>query len=599
MVKKDINKEFDAILLKHKIIKDVIYDKAVQVVRELEKHFKAGCKVGIYGVGIESEGLLYFISEHTTQLKIDVCFDKTIRTYKYKERVRDTNVKSIESIKEHDVDYIIIGSHKYRQVFTEKLRILGYQGRVVDLYDYMEGYIDDHFADYEKVFMTKQAYIKADSEEKVKLLQVLIKQCLLLKDFINACNYIDVYIRNKYRDYQKYEELKNDINIFLREIKECIDKREKKDIIINWLDALSYYDIPQFPFLQKKMKEGVNFKNAYTVMPWTTETTKTILFGDYPIEGKLFLREHISKENASLLKVLHEYNYDFVYCGMPKFAKLFDEPEVSCVHYFENKYSGSMQKQWDALDVLCKNEKPACILVHTLRETHEPFICGEGDTFCWFGSTERDWDEEICKKQVATAGRYIDCQLEFYENFYHENTVEIYMSDHGRVGNSPMNEKKIHVMLSVNEKKGRHETVENMFSLVRFPDLIRKIIDNKKDWDVLTQQYVWIENLDAYSERSVEDTLSGRLNMNEMYQCRGVVTATDRYYCYACGAEYYFVHRESQENEIENPMYQSRIQELKKLCGDKFVDIYKYDKFKYSRRLYTKMEIDFCKYNFI
>lgn len=595
----DINQELDMILLKHKIIKEASCDKAVQVIRELEEHSTSGSKVGLYGVGIEAEGLLYFISKHTVHLKIDVCFDKTIRTYKYKERVNDTTVRPIECIKGQDVDYIIIGSCKYRQAFIENLSLLGYQGQVIDLYGYMKGYMDEHYVDYEKLFMTRQAYLKSEGEEKSQFLKELIKECLLLKDFINAYKYMDVYVGNQYPDCQKYERLKKDINMFLEEVKECIRRRGKRDVIINWVDALSYYDIPRFPFLQRKMEKGVNFENAYTVMPWTTETTKTILFGDYPVEGKLFLKECITKENAKLLKVLHEKGYGFVYCGMPKFAKLFDEPLMSYVHYFENKYSGSMQKQWDALDILCQNEKPMCVLIHTLRETHEPFICGEGDTFYWFGSTERDWRDEVCQRQAAVAGKYIDCQLEFYEKFYHENAVEIYMSDHGRIGNSPMNERKIHVMLSVNERCGQSETVKNMFSMVRFPDLIKKIINNEEDWESLTQEYVCIENLDAYSELAVRDTLSGRLNKEEMYQCRGIVTKTDRYYRYAYGKEFYFTSRESQKNEIENPLYQARIQELGRLCGDKFIDIYKYDKFEHSRRLYTDAMLDFGRFDFV
>lgn len=327
-------------------------------------------------------------------------------------------------------------------------------------------------------------------------------------------------------------------------------------------------------------------------MPWTTETTKTILFGEYPIEGKLFLKENLSVNNVKLLKVLDESGYKFGYCGMSKFAKLFDETVFSIIPYYENKYSGSMQKQWDALSLLCECDDPLCILVHTLRETHEPFVCGEGETLIYFGSTREDWKKHECRRQAECAGKYINNQLEFYEKLYKKNAIVIYMSDHGRVGNSPMDENKTHVILSVNHETIPHEVIKNMFSLVKFSDMIKILLSENNNWNSLTDTYVLIENLDAYSEMSVRDTLSGRLKKEEMLQCRGIVTERDRYYLYAYGKEYYFSNIESEENEIDNPEYENRIKELKKICGNDFINIYKYKKFEYSRLLYENVELN-------
>lgn len=599
MIKMDINANLDMILLKYGLIQETLYDKALGVIQKLEEKSVSNHKIGIYGVGIEVEGLLHFISKHSKDIKIDVCFDKTIRTYKYKKIIRDSIVRPIESITDMNVDYLILGSYVYRSNFFENLSALGFEGEVIDLFDLLKGYINDHYVDYKKVFRTRQEYLKAKDNEKIKLLQEIIKQHILLKDFVNAFYYIDMYISHHFAEFAKYKKLKKELELLLEKIKENIKARKKKDIIINWIDAISYYDVSEFSFLKEKMEKGVCFENAYTVMPWTTETTKTILFGEYPIEGKLFLKEYLSKGNVKLLKILKNKRYKFCYFGMPKFAKLFDESVVTCVHCYESKFSGSSQKQWDALDALCRNERSLCILIHTLRETHEPFICGEGDTLYWFGSTEQDWNQETCRKQAKISGEYINAQLAFYEEFYKENAVNIYMSDHGRVGNSPMSEAKTHIMLIVNGKDILHRYINNMFSLVKFPDLIEKIISENDDWDDLTDYYVLIENLDAYSELSVRDTLSGRLKKEEMYQCRGIITEQDKFYLYANGKEYYFPSRESNQNEINNPVYKSRIMELKKLCQDRFINIYRYEKFKYSRQLYTENEIDLNKFTFI
>jgi hypothetical protein len=588
----DINQKFDSILLNCKIIREISYDKAVRAIRDFEKNLTQESRVGLYGVGEETEALLYFISYYTTDFKIYACFDKVIRNYKYKKIVQNSTVYPIECISDMDVDYIILGSYTYRQVFIDNLNTVGYQGKVIDLYGYLELYLNDHFADYEMVYKTRQAYLGAEGFDKIELLQKLIKEYLLIKDFENAFYYIEVYIKNQYSEHERYEELWKELNLLLQEIKVCIKERNKKDIIINWVDALSYYDVPLFPFLSQKQDEGVWFENAYTVMPWTTETTKTILFGEYPIEGKLFLREFLSMDNVKLLQILSENGYGFGYCGMPKFAKLFDESVITPVGMYENKFSSSIKKQWDALGILCRSEMPMCILIHTLRETHQPYICGETDTFMWFASTEADWSHEECRKQAEVSGKYINNQLAFYEKFYGEKAVEIYMSDHGRVGNSPMNEKKIHVMLSVSGNGIPHDKITPLFSLVKVPDLIKKIIINDQDWNSLTSDYVLIENLDVYSEKLVQETLSGHFSKNEMYQSRGIVTLTDKYYFYAYGKEYYYNGQENLINEINNPQYAERIQILKKLCGDEFIDIFQFDKFKYSRMLYENSNVD-------
>lgn len=582
----DINQKFDLVLLNNKIIKEIQFERTIEIIHCLEKKILSGSKVGLYGLGIEAESLLSFISTHTNYFKINVCFDKTIRTYEYKDIIQNSKVNTIESITSTNVDYIILGSLTYRDTFLENLNALSYGGKVVDLYRYLEDYIVDHFVDYKMVFKTRQEYMQANGSQKIQLLQKLIKEHLLLKDFDTSFVYIKEYISNQYPDYIRYQKLEGELHQLLQEIEGRIRQRNKKDIIINWIDALSYYDIPSFPFLKRKGKEGVKFENAYTVIPWTTETTKTILCGEYPIEGKLFLRKYISEKNAELLKILRENGYGFGYCGMPKFAKLFDEWIIAPVNCYDNKFSGSMQKQWDALNILCQNEGPMCILIHTLRETHEPFICGEGETFNYYNSTKAGWKQSGCIEQAEFSGKYIDNQLDFYEKFYNENAVEIFMSDHGRVGNSPMDENKIHTMLTICGKSIKNASINNMFSLVKFPELIKKIIEEESDWENLTGQYVIIENLDAYDERIVLQTLSGQLAKEEMYQCRGIVTKQDRYYLYAYGKEYYFVGDELEENRIDDQKYIDRVEKLKRICGDGFIDIYLYDKFQYSRLLY-------------
>jgi len=582
----NINEKLDEILIKNKIIQESSFEQAVHELQRLQNLRTTGKKIGLYGIGIEAEGLLHFISEHIYGFKIDYCFDKTIKNYKYNEIISDTSVYKIERIHYMNVDYIILGSYRYRETFKKKLDELNYQGQIVDLYNFLGKYISNHYSDYEIIYKLSKLYSESEGEAKRILLQKLIKEYILLKDFKSAFHFMNVYIEEGYNGYRQYEQLKIDLNTFIQEIKKCISARASRDIVVNWVDALSFYDISQFSFLQQKASEGVCFKNAYTVMPWTTETLKTILFGEYPIEGKLFLKESFSEKNTKLLTMLKRAGYIFGYCGIPRIARRFDADIYAPVQYYENKFSGSMQKQWDALNILCQNPNPICVLVHTLRETHEPFVGGRNSTLIEFGTEEYSWDQDNCKRQAGEAGMYINNQLEYYEEFYKDAASVVYMSDHGRIGNNPMNEQKIHIILTVDGRDIVPYSVYGMFSLVDFPELIEKIIRNKNDWDGLTGDYVLIENLDAYNEIVVQRTLSGAIDRKEMYQCRGVVTMSDSYYLYATKDEYYFERTEPDNNKIDRPECQRRISLLRKLCGSEFIDISKYDKFEYSRLLY-------------
>lgn len=115
----NINRKLDEILLNYDMLREVSCEKAVRAVRNMEEKFLSGCKIGLYGVGIEAEGLLYFISCNTKGLKIDFCFDKTIRNYQYKGLISNTEIYPIEQILEMEVDYLILGSCEYRKAFLK------------------------------------------------------------------------------------------------------------------------------------------------------------------------------------------------------------------------------------------------------------------------------------------------------------------------------------------------------------------------------------------------------------------------------------------------------------------------------------------------
>lgn len=195
-MKMDINEKLYEIMQRNGMRESVSYSKAVAVLKRLQKAIMSKAKVGVYGVGIECEGLLRFIEDHTDYFAIDACFDKTIRKYQYKKIVASMHVFPIEDIVDMNVDYLILGSFKNRDVFRKKFEALQYTGEIIDLYDGMEEYIRNSYTDYEAVYLARQEYEYAQMSYKAGGLKKLIKQYLLLKDFETAFNCIDEYIEN-------------------------------------------------------------------------------------------------------------------------------------------------------------------------------------------------------------------------------------------------------------------------------------------------------------------------------------------------------------------------------------------------------------------
>lgn len=581
----DINTEFDQLLIKYGFIGNRNFGEVEQWLNKLLGNTDDRI-IGLYGAGIEAIPILKVIENYLKNIQIDYCFDKKKKNFDYKSIIKNQDVYLPELITEKGITHLFIASKSYGKEMRKQLEAIGYQGVVIDMYDEFADYIADHFVDYKVVFEDKEAFMKDENQVTLKR---LIKDYLVLKDFNSAFYYMDMYVKCAYADENSLFSLKMELNELLNRIKKKVNCREYTDIIINWVDALSFYDIEKIPFLNKIRDESVEFENAYTVIPWTTETTKTIMFGEYPIEGKLYNKNVIATNEAPFLKHLKEKGYQFVYCGIPKMSRFYDKEVICPIGLYDSKWASSIPLQWNAIAQLCKLDKPICVIIHNLRETHEPFVSGRGETCNWYGSTSKDWAKETMRKQSYIADNYISEQLEFYYKYYGKKSVKIYMSDHGRVDNSPLIDSKIHTMLFINGKELKAEKVQQLFSLVDFHKLTKQLLDKDFDWYKLGREYVRIENLDAYSSELVEDVLSGRLPRIEMCQCRGIVTEHDRYFVYYQGEEYYFTAKGNQNNLIQCQEKKERIEQLKRICGTEFVDIYQEEKFKYARVLYSKL----------
>ena len=79
-------------------------------------------------------------------------------------------------------------------------------------------------------------------------------------------------------------------------------------------------------------------------------------------------------------------------------------------------------------------------------------------------------------------------------------------------------------------------------------------------------------------------------NKAEALQRRGVITLRDRYCKFADERECYFIAGDEKNDRINDMRYATRIEELRELSGNEFIDINQYEKFEYSKLLYLDLE---------
>lgn len=582
----DISSELDKILVNNRIIQRTNLNDAADTVRKLKKQILDSDIVGLYGVGADADTLLHFITGVEKNLKIDYCFDRKATAYHFKNNVKTSKVLRIDSIREIQVNYMIIGSYQFREELKNALKEYRYKGVVIDFFEPMENWLREHTSDYNTIYTIRKNYEKSNGKEKQSALRRLIKEYLLIKDFSSAFKYMDEYIEKEYDEAETYQNLKHELEQLLEKIQCQVNSRKGIDIIINWIDALPYMHLHEFPFLQDKAEKAVNFEHMYTVNPWTTETMKTLMYGKYSIKDKLFLKDDFNTEDAVLLKMLESKGYVFSYLGMNKYAKLFDDKSIVVPELNFNKDNSSISRQWDALCLLCKVEQPLCLLIHTLSETHEPYICGEIEPYQKFKCTEADWNKNECQIQARISGNYIDKQFAFYDKLLGRQNIKIYMSDHGRITNSVMKESRVHTIFIIDHPKALHKVIKGLTSLIDFYKIIGLCLDEENNFEQLERPYVLVEALDYYNLSWIQMTLTNpEYNKWEGMQRRGIITMQDRYCRFASGMEVYYKEDDT-NNQINNRKYSKRIEKLRRLCDGEFIDISQYDKFKYSKMLY-------------
>lgn len=446
--------------------------------------------------------------------------------------------------------------------------------------------------DYVKISYDTNIYRKT---RNAKTLRRLIHDYLLIFDFVSAFFYIDIYVEEKYVNYKKYQTMKGKLEAFLVRVKKKLAERE--DIIVFWNDCISYNELQWFPKLNEKKSNSRFFEYAYTPTPYTTPTmfamvNKWMNIDDF---SKYNVR-NLDYDNSQLLGTVWKYGYE---------AKYFSGRDRHCVlskniqHQNKREFISSCRLCFDAINEIINSDKKQFMIIHCIPETHFPFWYPDKEgkrILPLFSFNSVNFAKPCGKKykQVRNAALYWDEQLDFYSELMGNSISKIFMSDHGKYykqyGYRDWAEARHHIFFMIQSKYVHEGKETHIFSLENFSELIDAImkayqLGEEADFkNVFEKDYIRMQKADIYSRDLVDIYI--KMNCAENAQgYRGIRTKGDSYIRFR-NREIYYRNGNEKDNMINVPEFADRIEQLRMLAGDYFIDIDNDNKFQYARKLY-------------
>lgn len=438
--------------------------------------------------------------------------------------------------------------------------------------------------DINGIFFYHRRRYELEQNDSVKkyYLEKIIFDCIFAKDFISLKKYIDIYT-SKYdgaETQSNYCLFYQEISALLHEIKAALKKRNKKDCIMVWLDALEFGEDSDMHFLKGLDEKSLCFNQIYTVTPYTGPTFKTLFAKSRTIEEDSYKIEKVGIENSNLISELKKRNYKFQYHGELNLTAPENTPS-----YFYNIYSPFTQIYWNILrDILMENENISYFSVlHEVLHTHIPYISfgitGKDYSYSeeWPGQQEEK-EQMQRRRQVLESREYVDKQLEFWAELLPEQMYKIYMSDHGHTFFG-----RFHAIMKIQQEDIKPQLCNQVISYYNFDKLMIQVLDNHKiEESTLGNGYAIVQDVDYYNKALILEVIKqNNFFPDNLVGYQGIVTDEDIFLLYNNGVEYYQKHRND-----GNMVSDARLDYLRSKLSKKRIDIEKEDKFQYSRLIW-------------
>lgn len=395
---------------------------------------------------------------------------------------------------------------------------------------------------YQLEYYTLKRKLSSNRDNKLKemYLEQMLFWALQMKNFIEAENVVEQLVEEFHS--KRIENAWREVKELLGKIKKTILERKEEDVIMYWMDALSYEESQTMMYVNNIRETAVSFSNIFTVTPNTSPTLKAIFCGKDTLNDKGYTIKRIGEDNSDFLSYLKEKKYEIsivsgYWSDLIETMEIQDKPDI---------YDSASAIYWRMLEIFMNSCNKQFILLHAVHETHFPFFSLKMNNILDNPEERFVWGKEE-----------LDEQIRYYNSFLGDNSIQIFMSDHGL----PEFRTRFHVNLDIKARFLEPRIVKEMISIIDLGKIIKEIIDNKNiDVNHIKRDYVVVENLDLYNKNYIKDIFTDKKPLQMyMFGYRGIITPEEIYLRFSMEKEW-LVNRNNLkaephlfiEREIEN-----------------------------------------------
>lgn len=207
-------------------------------------------------------------------------------------------------------------------------------------------------------------------------------------------------------------------------------------------------------------------------------------------------------------------------------------------------------------------------------------MSGEDTSMEWLEWPYIGRNLEEVDRQAKISLQYWGEQLRYYMQFFGENCIKVYMSNHGKKYEAEpiYNELATHIIMFIKDKRLPCRRDDRLFTIANMYELLDYVSDEypaEEKYEKLFVDAVKMQEVGVFNATAIKYYMSENQAESAM-PYRAARGKEDRCILLNSGKEYYYRLPDEKTNEIDNPQYRERIEELKKVAGDEFLDFNDY-----------------------
>ena len=472
-----------------------------------------------------------------------------------------------EEIADKKIDMVIIGSRASADAIIKNLKQIAPGCEYLNIYEELalRGIkIDYNFFSeqniYTDLYRLRLRYENAKEDDRQGVLKEIIASYFSIRDFYYAEKYSQIYIHNRYQDYEKLKSMLHEIRALKNELIQ-INREKKGNVLVHLIDSLRAVDVFEnspvqsgFKMFQAYGEHSVSFTNAYSTGPTTYESMMGM------IKEKLSFEEDVYDNNFMfqfdefrLLSEMKKENKKIIFYVAKDYLIMEESPEI-----VRKEQLHMSEKLWSAACDIAENDKNIFGFLYYPWELHFPLLCGylrNEPKIMHFSDVGIEDMSDFITDQFEDCKRYVDTQFDYYREMLGANTIHVFTGDHSQpvyseehkeypffmYYNNP--DRVSHVAFFISGNDYKRTEINQVVSMLDFNEILKNVVCDKNmqipERELVQYQYYNIQNKkmrEAAEKNGFWDYTEGiRCFLSDRYLYVVTATGKEEIYEKTCG----------------------------------------------------------------